>query len=60
MDGQGVFEIVACGLRPEASLGHLAVLLGFVGATAWLAPARRRPAAARPAGEPSRAQSMPS
>lgn len=47
MDTSGAFEIVACGLRPEGSLMHLAVLLAFVVAAWRLAPSPRRPAARR-------------
>lgn len=34
-------QIVACALRPEGSLGHLATLVGFVLLARWLAPAPR-------------------
>lgn len=40
--GAGAFEVIACGLRPEGSLVHLAVMLAFV----WLAW-RFSPASAR-------------
>jgi hypothetical protein len=42
MPTKDVFEVVACGLRPEGSLAHLAVLVAFVVAAAWLAPRHRR------------------
>ncbi len=45
MDGNGAFEILACGFRPEGSFLHLAVLVAFVVAAGWLAPPRRRPTA---------------
>ena len=35
------FEIVACGLRPEASLVQLAAMVTFVWLAARLSPARR-------------------
>lgn len=43
--GVGAFEVIACGLRPEGSLVHLAVMGIFV----WLAwrSCRRAPARAR-------------
>lgn len=40
--GVGAFEVIACGLRPEGSLVHLAVMGIFV-LLAWrLAPASAR------------------
>lgn len=42
MPAKDAFEVVACGLRPEGSLVHLAVLVAFVFAAARLAPRRRR------------------
>jgi hypothetical protein len=42
MPAKDVFEVVACGLRPEGSFGHLAVLVAFVLAAARLAPTSRR------------------
>lgn len=47
MEAGGAFEILACGLRPEGSLAHLAVLVAFVLAAGWLAPPKRRRAARR-------------
>jgi len=44
--GREAFEVIACGLRPEGSVTHLAVLVGFVLLAWWFSPSspRRRPA----------------
>ena len=39
--GVEAFEVIACGFRPEGSLAHLAVLVGFVLFAWWLSPSRR-------------------
>lgn len=38
--GVEAFEVIACGFRPEGSLAHLAVLVGFV-LLAWRVGATR-------------------
>jgi len=35
-------EIVACAIRPEGSLGHLGVLIGFVVVAWWVGRRRER------------------
>ncbi len=36
--GVEAFEVIACGFRPEGSVAHLAVLVGFVLLAWWLSP----------------------
>lgn len=36
--GMEAFEVIACGFRPEGSVAHLAVLVGFVWLAWWFSP----------------------
>jgi len=40
--GSEAFDVIACGFRPEGSLGHLAVLVGFVVFAWWVGGRRAR------------------
>jgi hypothetical protein len=45
--GMEAFEVIACGFRPEGSVAHFAVLVGFVLLAWWYSPSpssTRRPA----------------